>query len=204
MQWILEYFKGNYSNPYPKSMPDILYLKQDILLLKYTESVITQTSFTSLHWQTEATTNNTSFFLFLSPTSCYLSRLGVVGYYSLDHTQWHTTVGRTPLNEGSARRRDLYLTNTNIHAPAGFEPAIPADERLQTHALDRSATGNQQYSKINIILSLQEIQLNNSARLHFRYIVGRAQSLTLHNSHQGGRILTIHTNQLYDYLWLLS
>ena len=25
--------------------------------------------------------------------------------------------------------------------PAGFEPAIPADERLQTHALDRSATG---------------------------------------------------------------
>ena len=25
--------------------------------------------------------------------------------------------------------------------PAGFEPVIPAGERLQTHALDRSATG---------------------------------------------------------------
>ena len=25
--------------------------------------------------------------------------------------------------------------------PAGFQPAIPASERLQTHALDRSATG---------------------------------------------------------------
>jgi hypothetical protein len=25
--------------------------------------------------------------------------------------------------------------------PAGFEPEIPAGERLQTHALDRSATG---------------------------------------------------------------
>jgi hypothetical protein len=25
--------------------------------------------------------------------------------------------------------------------PAGYEPAIPAGERLQTHALDRSATG---------------------------------------------------------------
>ena len=25
--------------------------------------------------------------------------------------------------------------------PAGFEPAIPAGERLQTHTLDRSATG---------------------------------------------------------------
>ena len=26
--------------------------------------------------------------------------------------------------------------------PAGFEPAIPATERPQTHALDRAATGN--------------------------------------------------------------
>jgi hypothetical protein len=25
--------------------------------------------------------------------------------------------------------------------PAGFEPTIPADERPQTHALDRAATG---------------------------------------------------------------
>ena len=25
--------------------------------------------------------------------------------------------------------------------PAGFEPAIPASERPQTHALDRTATG---------------------------------------------------------------
>jgi hypothetical protein len=28
----------------------------------------------------------------------------------LDHTQWRATVGKTPLNEWSARRRDLYLT----------------------------------------------------------------------------------------------
>jgi len=27
----------------------------------------------------------------------------------LDHTQRHSTVGRTPLDEWSARRRDLYL-----------------------------------------------------------------------------------------------
>jgi hypothetical protein len=25
--------------------------------------------------------------------------------------------------------------------PAGFEPAIPANERLRTHTLDRAATG---------------------------------------------------------------
>ena len=30
---------------------------------------------------------------------------------------------------------------TDIHAPEGFEPAIPASERPQTHALDRAAIG---------------------------------------------------------------
>ena len=62
----------------------------------------------------------------------------------LDHTQQRTTVGRTPLDEWSARRRDLYLTThnihkPNIHAPVGFEPMISAGERPQTHALDRAA-----------------------------------------------------------------
>ena len=52
------------------------------------------------------------------------------------------TVCRTPLDEGSARRRDLYLTTHNIHKrqtstpSAGFETAIPASEWPQTHALD--------------------------------------------------------------------
>jgi hypothetical protein len=59
----------------------------------------------------------------------------------------HTTFGRTPLDEGPARRRDLYLTAHNTHKrqtsmpPLGFEPAIPVSERPQTHALDRTATG---------------------------------------------------------------
>jgi hypothetical protein len=33
----------------------------------------------------------------------------------LAHTQWHTTIGRTPLDEGSTRRKDLYLTSHNTH-----------------------------------------------------------------------------------------
>ena len=33
----------------------------------------------------------------------------------LDETQRHTTVGMTPLDEWSARRRDLYLTTHNTH-----------------------------------------------------------------------------------------
>ena len=66
----------------------------------------------------------------------------------LDHTQRHTTVGRTPLDEWSARRRDLYLTTQNTHNrqtsmhPVGFEPTVSAGEQPQTYALDRAATGN--------------------------------------------------------------
>ena len=59
----------------------------------------------------------------------------------------HTTVGRNPLDERSARRRDFYLTTQNSRkrqasmSSAEFEPAIPANDRQQTHALDRSSTG---------------------------------------------------------------
>ena len=55
-----------------------------------------------------------------------------------------TTVDRTPLYEGSACRRDLYLTTHHTHnrqtsmLPATFEPAILAGDQLQTHC---SATG---------------------------------------------------------------
>jgi hypothetical protein len=53
----------------------------------------------------------------------------------LDHTQQSNTVGRTPLDEWSARRRDLYLTTHDIHnrqismPSVGFEPTISAGER---------------------------------------------------------------------------
>ena len=65
----------------------------------------------------------------------------------LDHTQRRITVGRTPLDEWPARRRDLYLTTHNTRntqtsmPPVGFEPTISAGERPQTYALDRTATG---------------------------------------------------------------
>ena len=58
------------------------------------------------------------------------------------HSTRHTTVGRAPLDERSARRRDLYMTTHNTHKRqtsmplAGFEPAIPASEWPHTLALD--------------------------------------------------------------------
>jgi hypothetical protein len=47
-------------------------------------------------------------------------------------------LGKTPLDEGSARRRDLYMTTHNIHKreaamlPARFEPTTPTSELPQT------------------------------------------------------------------------
>jgi hypothetical protein len=63
---------------------------------------------------------------------------------SRSHSQ--TTLDRTPQEEWSARRRALYLTTHNTHnsqtsmPPPAFELTIPANERPQTHALDRVAT----------------------------------------------------------------
>jgi hypothetical protein len=65
----------------------------------------------------------------------------------LDHTEQRTTVGRTPLDEWSARHRDLYLTKHNTHNRLTsmplvvFETKISAGERPQTYALDRAVTG---------------------------------------------------------------
>jgi hypothetical protein len=81
------------------------------------------------------------------PSSTYLFTVGCGGFlFSRDHTQTHT-VGRSPLNDGSARRRDLYLTTQTLYKrwtsmpPVGFEPTIPASARPQTYALDHAATG---------------------------------------------------------------
>jgi len=83
------------------------------------------------------------FFVALRPSAGH-------GLLILEVSRLHTTThlnGRTPLDEWSARRRDLYLTTHNIHnrqtsmPPAGFEATISAGEQPQTYALDRMATG---------------------------------------------------------------
>ena len=72
---------------------------------------------------------------------------GLPHYRGFTITLGHTTLGRTPLYECSARDKGLHLTTHNTRkrqpsiSPAGFEPSIPASERPQTHVLDRAATG---------------------------------------------------------------
>ena len=54
----------------------------------------------------------------------------------LDHTQRRSTVGRTPLDEWSARRRDLYLTTHNTH---NRQTSIPP--RWDSNPQSRQASG---------------------------------------------------------------
>jgi hypothetical protein len=76
----------------------------------------------------------------------------------------HTTLGRTPLDEWSARRRNLYLTTRNTHmkqtsmTPAGFEPAIPESERPQTHSLHGAVSGT---SILRYLLTLLYSKIHN-------------------------------------------
>ena len=56
----------------------------------------------------------------------------------LDHTQRRTTVGRTPLDEWSARRRDLYLTTLDTHNRQTSTP--PGG--IRTHDVSRQAAAD--------------------------------------------------------------
>jgi hypothetical protein len=67
---------------------------------------------------------------------CGLTRVMVSSFLGFpDDAQRRATVGRTPLDVWSARRRDLYLTKHNTHKrqtsmfPAGYEYAVLAGRR---------------------------------------------------------------------------
>jgi hypothetical protein len=66
---------------------------------------------------------------------------GPLLYSGFTITLTHVTPGKTPLDEWSARRRKICITTHKTHnrqtsmPPAGFQPAIPANERPQTHGL---------------------------------------------------------------------
>ena len=93
------------------------------------------------------------FFIFLSYSDVFLPTYGgrrglLLRLFTLNDTHMHShSLGRAPLDEGSARRRELYLTTHNTHKsqismlPTGFETAIPDSEGPQTRALNRAATG---------------------------------------------------------------
>ena len=106
----------------------------------------------------------------------------------LDHTQRSATFGRTPLNEWSVRRRDLYLTTHNTHnrqifmPRVGFDPTISEGERPKTYALDIHS-----FWLLIFLLCLSEpnhtqvlwLNLNISETLYFFYYCPKMTDLFL-------------------------
>jgi hypothetical protein len=88
----------------------------------------------------------------------YMLTVAVEGWCcTWSHLMTHThTLGRTPLDEWSARRRDLYLTKFSTYkretslSPLGLGPEIVAREWLQTHALDRGG-GNVEWRGVFLL-----------------------------------------------------
>jgi len=106
----------------------------------------------SSHLHEVGTVTVSAIYRFFSSFGAYSPQWDMASSFTrfLDHI-WRTIVGRTPLDEWSARSRELYLTTHNTRnrqtdrqtsiPPVGFDPTIPASERPQTYALDRAATG---------------------------------------------------------------
>jgi len=86
------------------------------------------------------------------------SGLGASHYRGFTITDRHTTFGRNPLDEWSARRRDLYPTTATTHkrqlCPGGIRTRNPNKQQPKTHAIDRAATV---IGKILYINDLQDI-----------------------------------------------
>jgi hypothetical protein len=84
-------------------------------------------------------------FFFNSATAA--SGPGSPHYRGFTITLRHTALGRAPLDEWPARRRDFYFKKYSTPMrqtsmpPAELEPTIPASERPQIHALHRAVTG---------------------------------------------------------------
>jgi hypothetical protein len=80
-----------------------------------------------------------SFRFVVLPSSTYLFTVGVEGFdFSLDHTQTQTTVGRTSLDEGSARRKRPLTTQT-LYKRQTSMPLWDSNRRSQ-QALGRRPT----------------------------------------------------------------
>ena len=116
----------------------------------------------------------------------------------LDHTQWHITVGRTPLDEWSARRKDLYLATHNTQnrqtsmSPEGFEPTIPSIGRPQTLALDHPVTGTDARLNVRGLINYLLIPMNvrPQAGVCGRLIPGFASSNSTEGMHECPSVLS--------------
>ena len=59
--------------------------------------------------------------------------------------------------EAKTSLKKQHSQETNVLRPEGFEPAIPASQRPQTHALDSATTKNMQHKYIHICVPVCDV-----------------------------------------------
>jgi hypothetical protein len=119
-------------------------------------------------------------------------------YWGFTITLRHTTLGRTPPDEWSARRRDLYLTTRNTHKrpkfmpPTWFEAAIPARKQSQTNTLTVRPLGSAFCSYIE----------SNSGSLHISCAKHSfCQFPSFRDKHKLFLLCNFVTQELMDWFW---
>ena len=111
----------------------------------------------------------------------------------LDHTQRRTTVGRTPLDEWSVRRTDLYLTKHDTHnrqismPPVGFEPTISAGERPQADHLQHSTTVRSAHTVFMSFIFIWE-QTATCATYSINWLVFQAEMKSVYSAVRTGSL----------------
>jgi hypothetical protein len=106
----------------------------------------------------------------------------------------HNTLGRSPLDEWSARCRDLCLATHNTHKrqtfmpSAGFEPIIPGSERPQTHALN-SPTSRGRYNYCLSFCCTYSVRVTGLLRHVFWLLIFKWWLHTLRNGSAATRLL---------------
>jgi hypothetical protein len=126
--------------------------------------------------------------LFSGPGARAPSGPGFLHYRDFTILLRHTRLGRTPLDEESARHKDLYLTTHTIHKgqtsmhPAGFKPTISISEMPQTHACKRRRHCDRLHTDLGIVNYLHLVpKLRMSGAIpHSPYVLMIYKVINLH------------------------
>ena len=126
----------------------------------------------------------------------------------LDYTQRRSTIDRTPLEEWSAHRRDLYLTthdthNRQISMPlVGFEPTISAGERPQRPLPDNTRHSQQTNIHAPSGNRIQDLSKRAAAGRCAKFGLDRFRNVNLYKVHTYLHTYKLTNKQTFIFIYI--